>query len=83
VRVQKLYGLSELDVTKMLDKQNCKCVICNINIQTGYHIDHCHLTGKVRGLLCQKCNQAIGLLRESESLFFKAAEYIKEHNATA
>jgi hypothetical protein len=82
-RVQKLYGLSELDVKKMLDKQNCKCVICNINIQTGYHIDHCHSTGKVRGLLCQKCNQAIGLLRESESLFFKAAEYIKEHNATA
>ena len=83
VRVKKLYSLSESDVTKMLDKQNCKCVICSINIQTGYHIDHCHLTGKVRGLLCQKCNQAIGLLRESESLFFKAAEYIKEHNATA
>ena len=82
-RVQKLYGLSELDVTRMLDKQNCQCVICSISIKNGYHIDHCHSTGKVRGMLCQKCNQAIGLLRESESLFFKAAEYIKEHNAIA
>jgi Recombination endonuclease VII len=81
-RVQKLYGLSELNVAQMLDKQNCQCVICSINIKIGYHIDHCHSTGKVRGLLCQKCNQAIGLLRESESLFFRAAEYIKEHNAT-
>lgn len=82
-RVKKEYGLSELDVAQMLNKQNCQCVICGINIETGYHIDHCHSTGKVRGLLCQKCNQAIGLLQESESLFFKAAQYIKEHNATA
>jgi hypothetical protein len=34
-------------------------------------------------LLCQKCNQAIGLLQESELLFSKAAEYIREHNVIA
>lgn len=82
-RIEKEYGLSELDLTQMLYKQNCKCVICAINIKTGYHIDHCHLTKKIRGLLCQKCNQAIGLLQESELLFSKAAEYIKEHNVIA
>jgi hypothetical protein len=80
-RVQKLYGLSELDVAQMLIKQNCECLICNINIKNGYHIDHCHSTGKVRGLLCQKCNQAIGLLQESETLFLKASQYIEKHNA--
>jgi hypothetical protein len=82
-RIKKEYGLSKLDVFQMLKKQNCQCVICSINIQNGYHVDHCHSTKKVRSLLCQKCNQAIGLLQESELLFFKAAEYIKEHNATA
>jgi hypothetical protein len=82
-RVKKEYGLSELDVAQMLNKQNCQCVICSINIQTGYHIDHCHSTGKVRSLLCSKCNQAIGLLQESEHLFAKATQYIKEHNATS
>jgi hypothetical protein len=82
-RMKKKYGLSELDVSQMMNKQNCQCVICNINLMSGYHVDHCHSTGKVRGLLCQKCNQAIGLLRESESLFFKAAKYIREHNETA
>jgi hypothetical protein len=81
-RIKKEYGLSELDVAKMLNKQNYECVICSVNIKARYHIDHCHLTGKVRGLLCQKCNQAIGLLQENESLFFKAAQYIKENNAT-
>jgi len=82
-RVQKLYKLSESDVENMLNKQNYQCLICSLNIKDNYHIDHCHLTCKVRGILCQKCNQAIGLLQENESLFFKAAEYIKEHNATS
>ncbi len=79
-RIKKEYGMNESDVVQMLYKQNNQCVICSINIQTGYHIDHCHTTRKVRGLLCQKCNQAIGLLKESESLFFKAADYIRKHN---
>lgn len=82
-RIKKEYGLTECDVIQMLEKQKCRCLICSINIQSGYHIDHCHATNKVRGLLCQKCNQAIGLLKENETLFFRAAEYIKEHNATA
>jgi hypothetical protein len=81
-RVKKLYGLSEFDVTQMLIKQNFQCVICSVEIKTGYHIDHCHSTKKVRGLLCQKCNQAIGLLQESETLFLKASQYIEKHNAT-
>lgn len=80
-RVKKLYGLSELDVAQMLIRQNCQCVICSVEIKTGYHIDHCHSTKKVRGLLCQKCNQAIGLLQESETLFLKASQYIEKHNA--
>jgi hypothetical protein len=82
-RIKKEYGLSEIQVKEMLNQQKCKCIICSSNIQMGYHIDHCHKTNKVRGLLCQKCNQAIGLLKESESLFFKAAKYIREHNATS
>jgi hypothetical protein len=82
-RVKKEYGLSESDVAQAMGKQNFECLICNINIKHAYHIDHCHLTGKFRGLLCQKCNQAIGLLKENELLFFRAAEYIREHNATS
>jgi hypothetical protein len=80
-RVLKLYGLLQQDVELMLKNQNSECVICCNNIVNCYHIDHCHATGKVRGLLCQKCNQAIGLLQENENLFLKASQYIKKHNA--
>jgi hypothetical protein len=80
-RVQKLYGLSEFNVLEILNKQNFKCVICTTEIQTTYHIDHCHSTGIVRGLLCSKCNQAIGLLQESKIFFLKALQYIESHNA--
>lgn len=82
-RVKKEYGLSELDVTQMLNKQNCQCVICKINIILGYHIDHCHSTGKVRGLLCNKCNQAIGLFGENEEKLNSAINYLRAQNATS
>jgi hypothetical protein len=80
-RIKKEYGLEESDVALMLEKQGCHCLICGTNIHAGYHIDHCHSTGKVRGLLCSKCNQAIGLLKEDEELFSKAANYIRSHRA--
>lgn len=81
-RIKKEYGLSQDEVTKMLDAQKQKCAICENNIENGYHIDHCHKTQKVRKLLCQKCNQAIGLFNENQKLFFSAAKYLGEFNAT-
>jgi len=82
IRIKKLYGLSESDIAKMLCQQNKSCAICEVDIESGYHIDHCHLTGKVRGLLCQKCNQAIGLLKENKKLFERASKYIGDHSAS-
>lgn len=78
-RIKKEYGLTEFDVDQMLEKQKFQCPICETNIQVGYHIDHCHTTNKVRGLLCQKCNQAIGLFKEKEEIFYRAAKYIEAH----
>lgn len=76
-RVKKEYGLSQIEVAKMLANQNFECEICKVNIKTKYHIDHCHKTGKVRSLLCSRCNQAIGLLDEDQSKIQNAADYIK------
>lgn len=80
-RVYKLYGMTKQDVDSMLDKQSHKCAICESSLLASYHIDHCHNTGKVRGMLCSKCNQALGLLQESKSLFEKALAYIEGHRA--
>ena len=81
-RIKKEYQLTKKDVDEMMLNQKNNCAICEININDGYHIDHCHKTNKVRKLLCSKCNQAIGLLNEDKSLFFKAAKYLGEHNAS-
>jgi hypothetical protein len=43
------------------------------------NIDHCHTTGKVRGLLCNGCNTGIGMFKESIPALLKAADYIFEH----
>lgn len=76
-RIKKEYGLSEDQVQTMLVDQGNACAICSADIATGYHIDHCHTTGKVRSLLCSRCNQAIGLLDEDRAKIQKAADYIR------
>jgi len=43
----------------------------------GWHVDHNHTTGKVRGILCQQCNQAIGLFKDNIFIIEKAAEYLE------
>lgn len=77
-RIKKEYGLTKEQYENLLAKQNGKCAICNNGSPSRFslHIDHCHKTKKVRGLLCNKCNQAIGLFNESVALFKKAIEYI-------
>ena len=76
-RYEKIYGLSQDGFNALLKKQNQLCCICEQNLLSkNLHVDHCHKTGIVRGLLCSKCNQAIGLLDEDVGRFEKAAKYI-------
>mgnify|MGYP001559997872 FL=1 len=60
-----------------LESQDFMCGLC----QTAEPqvIDHNHKTGKVRGLLCRQCNQALGLLKESPQLLSAAKEYVEAH----
>lgn len=74
--------LSEYGVTKemfyeMLESQNNLCKICSDKFTKEPHVDHCHTAGKVRGLLCSKCNTALGLARDSEEILMKMIEYLR------
>lgn len=73
------YGISLDEFNSLLEKQNHRCAICQTPEPVGYgwHLDHCHSSGKVRGILCQRCNQAIGLLNEDTNVFKKAVEYLE------
>lgn len=82
----RTYGITAEEYYDMLAAQDNKCALCNseeVNnsrITSGkLFIDHCHDTGKVRGLLCSKCNHAIGLLNDDVNLLYKAIEYLNKH----
>lgn len=76
--LKKKYGLTKVEVTLLLTKQNNSCCICLRDISTTYHIDHIHNTKIVRGLLCGPCNRAIGLLQENCEVLQSAINYIKK-----
>lgn len=59
--------------------QDGKCLICGIHADEAYnglHIDHDHVTGEVRGLLCHKCNTALGLFQDNVEFLKTAADYL-------
>ena len=72
------YGLTPQEYIDMYEKQCGKCAICNEipKTQRGLHIDHCHETGVVRGLLCHGCNVGIGNFLHNTELMNKAIKYL-------
>lgn len=60
----KRHGITKNDYDEMVTKQSGKCYICGVG-DVKLHIDHNHITGKVRSLLCKECNMALGLLKEN------------------
>tara|TARA_R110002153_G_scaffold247631_1_gene403783 strand:+ start:1312 stop:1650 length:339 start_codon:yes stop_codon:yes gene_type:complete len=75
----KRYNLTKDQYNKMLSDQNYNCKVCNIKMIKP-HVDHCHKTNKVRGLLCNGCNTGLGLLKEDINIMEKLIKYVKEHN---
>lgn len=80
-RVRKYkYGITSEEVDKLFAEQDGKCAICfNEFSDDNKHrqaIDHCHTTNKVRGLLCVRCNQALGLFRDNKHILYSAIEYL-------
>jgi len=53
------------------------CEICKSPTGPSFHIDHCHKTGKYRGLLCSNCNSGIGLFGDNPERLRAAAEYLE------
>ena len=63
------------------DAQEGNCAICKTEIDLeNCRIDHSHITGEVRGILCVSCNTGIGLLKDSADVLMSAAEYLRKNN---
>jgi hypothetical protein len=83
VTLRRKYGITYQDFERMLEEQANCCAICGSNKPRGnrgvFAVDHCHTTGKVRGLLCSFCNAALGLLQERIETLEAAIVYLRFH----
>jgi hypothetical protein len=71
-----MYGLTPKLFECMVLAQLGRCAVCGLLTAPDLHVDHDHRTNKVRGLLCGKCNKAIGLLNDDPALLMSAKRYL-------
>jgi hypothetical protein len=76
---RKRYGITAADFEQLLAKQNDECAICGD--RTVECVDHCHVTGAVRGLLCRLCNTGLGHFRDDPERLMAAAAYLLRSRA--
>ncbi len=69
------YGIDEWDYAEMYVKQGAACAICKRFVDVA-QVDHDHSTGKVRGLLCNSCNLALGMFKDSPEIILRAYSYL-------
>lgn len=85
----KKYGIDLEGYNKLREKQQYMCAICSIHETeaeqgrattpaTALHVDHCHDTGKIRGLLCLNCNNLLGKAKDNINILELAIQYLKD-----
>lgn len=82
--IKFLYGITTEDYNRMLLEQNGVCKICGRTEthakKKKFNIDHNHITGKVRGLLCNRCNVGLGKFKDDIEILKKAIGYLQCQN---
>lgn len=81
VHIRHRYGIEWHDYLEMYEKQNKQCAICQTPLELNYttHVDHCHKTNTVRGLLCANCNKGLGNFKDSGIFLRNAAKYVEQN----
>jgi hypothetical protein len=77
LQLRRKYGMSLEEFDRLLAEQNQVCAICGRTSDKTLCVDHCHQTGKVRGLLCRRCNAGLGCYDDEPAFMSKAAAYLK------
>ena len=79
--LKRRYGLSVDEYLEMIKEQDGACAICRQHAER-LCVDHCHETGKIRGLLCHKCNVALGHFNDDIQRLADAISYLAKHART-
>lgn len=81
--IKKRYGITYEEYELLCELQNNVCAICkqeqNDKRGTRLAVDHCHETKRIRGLLCNRCNRGIGMLKENKNVIMSAYNYVKRN----
>ena len=81
--LKRIYGIEMVQYTELLESQDMGFAICGTKEPFGksdrfkfFSVDHCHDTGKIRGLLCNHCNRGIGMLGDKSEIVYNAYKYL-------
>jgi hypothetical protein len=80
--LQQTYGITIEDWDALFLSQGSACAICRATdpgTKLGWHVDHCHNTQAVRGILCGGCNTGLGHFRDNKDALRSAVEYLEKH----
>lgn len=85
-RIKKKFGLTWEQYQSLILAQDNKCEIClkppfGKRSKAKLHLDHCHTTGKRRGLICGQCNTALGMVNDSRDILLRMISYLDRHAA--
>lgn len=76
--IRKNYGLSKEEYLEFIRENPC-CVICKVSFSKERSvIDHCHVSGEIRGLLCNRCNRLLGFAQDSTEILKSAIDYLNK-----
>lgn len=80
---RRTYGLTQGGYAELQAIHGGRCAICGDPAKDALNVDHCHDTGTVRGLLCEKCNLGLGLFADDPERLRAAAEYLRNAPSVA
>jgi hypothetical protein len=75
--LRRRYGITSADVDTLIEAQGGTCAVCPGKPE---HVDHDHETGRVRGILCFNCNQALGNVRDNPTVLKGLIDYLHRHS---
>lgn len=78
---RRKFGLEIEDIELILSSQDYRCLICKIHqndLPKALAVDHCHNTGRIRGMLCSNCNTALGMVKDSIWILKELIEYLNK-----
>jgi hypothetical protein len=83
--LNRQYGISLEKFEAIKKTQNNACCICGDSFSIGKftHLDHCHKTNQIRGILCNHCNRGLGAFKDSIKILKSAQKYLQKYNKKA